>query len=302
MTDLRTLYDAFEELERRADTVSAAEHAAAPATGDAVRLSPAGPRPERPRWAAPLVAAVALLVVAGGGTAWWRVSSDQPSRTPAGAGQLSASQATPSSNAPSRAATPATYVPPHTAAELTAKARAILGGLASITVTDTGTNLAASTPPSATPANSSAASRTRPASPVTIGPGPIIIGSSPTGGGYYDGGSAIVGIMTAADGTRGGFDLDLWSALPAGPSACDEGEHCTTSTEPDGSSLSVGTWRDPSVAGGLTWSVNYVRPDGASFAVHISNEASPKGESKVLAPRPPLTLTQLIAFVRSDLW
>jgi hypothetical protein len=45
-----------------------------------------------------------------------------------------------------------------------------------------------------------------------------------------------------------------------------------------------------------------LRPDGANFVLHVSNQRSPKGASELLGPRPPLTTDQMIAILTSDRW
>jgi hypothetical protein len=266
MNTLRTLHDAFTALEERADDYAAPERLA------------------RPRLAPPLAAAAGVLAVAAGVAAWQASRDGHPAGQPAAAGSTSASTS---------AAHPAErFRPPSTVAELTAKARSILAGTATITVDprrSSGCGAAigsAPTVPSATPTVPNATPTPTPPKPA---------------GQPECSGAGIVGSLTSG-GKTGGFDLDVYQAPPGEQPFCDLGTRCTTRTFADGSRLATSTWHDSEVSGGVTYEVNLVRPDGGEFLFHLSTEADPKGASVVTASHVPLTIAQMTAFVTSDRW
>lgn len=271
MNSFETLTDAFTELERRAD---AASHE----SGDATTRVAA-----RHHSCAPLVAAsvVATLAVAGGATLLARSG---------GHGNQAGG---PPPTAPSRvqsvsttvAAGPAPTVP-QTADELAARFRAVLGDLATFTVTDTGTPVTISVPAAPT------------ASDPRIASTPIPIDSGTPNG------AAIVGTLTS-HGVTGGYDIQMFRSSAGSKAMCDDPDsaRCALSKTADGGSLAVG--REPlqtGGAGGVTYQVDLVRGDGVEILMHLSNQRDPKGESAVLAPQPPLTTDQMVSIVTSERW
>lgn len=195
------------------------------------------------------------------------------------------------------------YLPPQTATELAARTRAILAGVATITVDPealapaTGPVNVAPTPTSGTqplvPAPSAGTDGPLPPLPAISGPTP----SSP------DDGSAIYGTLTSAQGRSGGFLLNVYATTPPLQAGCSgDVSACKITHRDDGTSVSVGHWSDSSVPGGITYEVTAVRPDGANISILLSTESDPKGQNKVTSPTVPLTVDQLIAFVTSDQW
>jgi hypothetical protein len=276
MSSLRTLHDAFEELEQRADAapVSAVEFTA--------------PQPDRRRAgrllapAAAVGTVAAVTLVAAAITTWQHARPGAPVRQPAAHSPAPmTSHPAPTSHVAGR------FQPPATPAQLAAKTRAILAGTATIVVTDTGHPVQVSVP-SATPTSGGSFT------PVPGRPGV----SAST---LVFSGAAIVGTLTAS-GRSGGFDLNVFLASPGSKASCDEGTDCTVHPRPDGSTLAIATWHDPAVPGGVTYQVELVRSDGADILLHVSNERDPKGESTVTASRAPLTINQMIDFVTSDRW
>ncbi|WP_163513645.1 hypothetical protein [Fodinicola acaciae] len=105
MNTLRTLHDAFAELEKRADATPVQAH-----------IVPE--RPARGRLAAPLLTAAAVAAVVAGVALWQQPVGNRTVQPPAA----------PAANKA------ATYTPPDTAAKLAAKARTILAGVATVTL------------------------------------------------------------------------------------------------------------------------------------------------------------------------
>jgi hypothetical protein len=95
--------------------------------------------------------------------------------------------------------------------------------------------------------------------------------------------------------------VNTWSG---GVAWCDNPDpaSCTVRRLPDGSSLATSHTALAGAPNGVTYQANLIRPDGVAILMHVSNERSPKGASEVLAPRPPLTVDQLVAIVTSDRW
>jgi hypothetical protein len=273
MSTLRTLHDAFDALEHRADAA----------------LSPvpeiAAPRPARHRTRhllAPVAAAAAVAVIAASVTVWQHARPGAPANQPAaGSAVVTTSQSASTTHPTGR------FQPPKTPAELAAKTRAILAGIATIKVTDTGYPVQASVPASV-PAKGNHLTPISSQSSV----------SAPIG---RKSGSAILGTLSAT-GVTGGFDLNVFLASPGSKASCDEGTGCTLHDRPDGSTLAIGTWHDPSVPDGITYQVELVRPDGADILLHLSTEHNPKGGSTVTASHTPLTVDQMTDFVTSDRW
>lgn len=277
MNDLRTLHDAFDALERRADTAPVHDLVTAP-------------RRRTKHLAAPVAAAAAVVLAAGTVALWQHHDDRSPSTAPAGGGRTVPSVMP---SAP-HVATPHTatgYQPPTTEAQLTAKARDLLAGVATIVVTDGSDPGGASGPtPSYTPNPQAHKGKRRgaPAQPITS--------SAPDA----SSGAGIVGTLTA-DGVTGGFDLDVY-ASPGGRAMCDADTSCSVHTRADGSTVAIGSWHDQQAPGGVTYQVEMVRPDGADVLMHLSTEHDPKGESAVTASHLPLTVKQMVDFVTSPSW
>jgi hypothetical protein len=272
MTDLRALDDAFGELERRADAVTADRPLDLPARGRAT---------SRTRL---VLAGAAVVAVAGLATTTTLLVPGDDTTTqvagppPALSTTLSTSPATTTSEPPAAV--------PTDPDELAERFRAVLGGTATFTVTGTGPGAVRMTlppgPPTAPPAGGSE----------TAGdPGTPI-------------GASIVGTLTAG-GVTGGFDLLMYpGANPGDQAGCDSpgSPTCTVRQLPDGSSLATGETTLEGSANGKTYMVHLIRPDGVVFTMHVSNQRSPKGASDELGPRPPLTVEQLVEIATSDRW
>ena len=279
--NLHNLHEAFTTLEEQSDAV----HAAPP--DFTVSVSPA--RPSLTRFAAPAAAAATVVSVAAGVTVW---QSGQHSGHSGQAATHGPSSSAPSSSVPLSVppAHPGRYRPPDTAAKLAAKTRAILGGLATITID---------------PSRSSdcgAVQLTLPAGPPSS---PVIPEGSAVrlpGGSGNCSGAGLVGTLTS-NGHTGGCDLDVFTASPGSKARCDgDGDSCSVHPRSDGSTLAVGTWQDPAVPGGVTYQVELVRPDGADILIHLSIESEPKGRGTVTTSQMPLTTQQLTGFVTSKQW
>jgi hypothetical protein len=263
MNDFPMLTDAFAELERRADTAM---------SGHAEPTLPVAPR-HRSRLSLVAASAVGVLAVSGG-VAYFAT---------AGNAQHQASGPPMTSTAHSSTVpAPSTFRIPQTPDELARRFRVVLGDTATFTVTDTGQ-----------PAN------------ITL-PSPMMssagraLATRVNGATAKPNGAAIVGTLTAS-GVTGGFDLQIFRTAP-GTAWCDDPDrsHCTVTRLADGSSLAIG--REVLSDAGVTYLVNLIRTDGAEFLMHVSNEASPKGASNLLAAHPPLSREQLTAIVTSDRW
>jgi hypothetical protein len=268
MNTFETLTDAFTELEQRADT-------ATQQLGDATTHVPV-----RHHSRAPLVAAsvAATLAVAGGAAllAHGGGHSHQAGGTPP------TQAAKPNPVSTTVAASPA-FTIPQTADDLAARFRTVLGDLATFTITDTGAAVTISLPPSPVTSNGK------------VGRLQPLPSGTPNG-------AAIVGVLTS-HGVSGGYDIQIFQSSPGSKATCDDSSQCTSTTTADGGSLAVG--REPlptGGAGGLTYQVDLVRADGVEFLMHVSNQRDPKGESAVLAARPPLTTDQMVSVVTSDRW
>jgi hypothetical protein len=267
MSTLPTLADAFAELERRADVATAQR---------CDDVAPAVPVRRRAR---PLLIAASVTVtlgVAGGAALLAHGDRAHPDR----AGGL------PPTAPPTRgtASTSPTFEIPQTAQDLATRFRAVLGELATFTVTDTGAAVTITLPP--TPAASEPLGQ----------PQPNGAASTPNG-------AAIVGELTSA-GVTGGYDIQIFQNSAGGPASCDDPSEsrCTTRATADGGSLAIGREPLQGAADGVTYQVELVRADGVEFLMHVSNERDPKGESPVLAPQPPLTTAQMVSIVMSDRW
>lgn len=277
MNDLRTLHDAFDTLERRADNAPVHEFVIAP-------------RRHPKRFGAPAAAAAAVVLAAGTIAVWQHHDDRSPLTAPAGRGRTAPSAMTSTSHVATPHAAPG-YQPPATEAQLANKARELLAGVATIVVTDGSGQGGGSGPtPTYTP-NHQAHKGKRRNAPAQLTPGATPDASS---------GAAVIGALTA-DGVTGGFALDVY-ASPGGRAMCDADTNCSVHTRADGSTLAIGSWHDKQVPGGLTYQVEMVRPDGADVLMHLSTEHDPKGESAVTASHLPLTVKQMVDFVTSPSW
>ena len=261
-SSLTVLSDAFAELERRADVV----------TAEVAFVPP--PVAHRRRW--PVIAAAAAGVAAIATGATLLAQPDGHSARPVAGGHSSAR--TVASPAPTTTVTGPRELVPSSPEEIARRFRAVLADRdlqATFTVTDTG-HAVTVTLPSASGGNA----------PVRV----------PNG---RPNGAAIVGQLTAG-GVTGGYDVQLLKANDIGKASCDTEAHCTLTTFADGSSLA--TARLQLQGGGVTYEADFVRTDGVEVLMHVSNRKDPKGAGAVLAAAPPLTTAQLRAIVTSNLW
>jgi hypothetical protein len=281
MSDLRTLSDAFRELERRAD-----ERAEQPQRA-----------PARHRGTAPLVAATVVAVAAlATGTALLT----RDGNTPAPAGGAAGSQHPTHSSGHAVTKTPEKHrakhhakatddiVVPMTPDDLAAEFKVVLGDLATFTVTQRSGGANKATAPIFTPSGKRIHQRDLPI------PTPNKLG----------GDTFIGGALTSSDTVTGGYDLQILQTAPGDKAMCDDPDlsTCSVTELADGSSLALGHEPLDGAPDGVTYEVDLVHPDGVELLMHVSNESDPKGESRVLAPKPPLTLDQMKAVVTSDEW
>jgi hypothetical protein len=265
MTDLRTLHDAFGELERRADA----------ATASAASATSLRPRRALGLRLVPVAATVVAVAGLAAGVVWL---------VPGNTGTQAGSPPTITSSAPPTAEPPV----PATAADLIDRFKRVLGDTATFTVDDSAGVGHEEVPP--------------PTSQGSGGPeAPVSATSVPDDGGSGNG-TYIKGTLTAA-GVTGGFDLQIYAGQPGSGTWCDDPDRstCTQTTLPDGSNLAIGS--EPlQDAGGVTYQAFLVRPDGTSILMHLSNQRDPKGAGEIFGPQPPLTTDQLTAIVSSDRW
>jgi hypothetical protein len=268
MNDFNTLTEAFAELERRADAVTANRPA------EPVAVHRASRHRSRPLLVAASVVAVATAAVG----ATLIVGDDGSAPGHKAAGSKTATVSSP--------VVPPAFEIPTTPEDLAQRFRIVLGDTATFTVTETGHAVTVQAPPAPTHTG-----RNR-------------IHNVPTSSAQATpNGAAIVGTLTAA-GRTGGYDLQIFRATPGSRPMCDDPDrsHCTVRHLADGSWIAIGRERLQNAANAVTYQVDLVRPDGAEFIMHMSNERSPKGASDVLAARPPLTTRQMTAIVTSDRW
>jgi len=260
MTDNRSsltvLTDAFAELERRADRVTAEVAYVPPTTG------------HRRRW--PVIAAAAAGVAVVATSAALLAQPDGKTARPVAGGQSSA----PVVASPSQPAARRELVP-SSPEELARRFRAVLGDMATFTVTDTGHAETVRLPQA-----SGGNARVR----------------LPNG---RPNGAAIAGQLTAG-GVTGGYDVQMLKANDIAGASCDTDTHCTLRTFADGSSLGIA--RLELQGGGVTYEADFVRTDGVEVLMHVSNRKDPKGAGAILGDAPPLTTKQLRAIVTSNLW
>jgi hypothetical protein len=264
MTDLRTLTDAFTELERRADAVTA---------GTPFPLPPRRTERSRSRLV-PVAATVVTVAGLAAGVALLAPGDDPGPRTGSSPPSTSTSTRPPTSAPPARAAMPSTTE------DLADRFRAALGGMATFTVTD---------------GESGAAVITLPPSP---GSGPS--GRTPAGPPQRTHvGATIIGTLTAS-GVTGGFYLSSYPLITA--ERCDvlDPAHCTARRLPDDSTLIIGQEPLEGATGSVSYMAELLRADGVDLILYVSNQRSPKGASQKLAAQPPLTTDQLAAIITSD--
>lgn len=301
MTDLRTLTDAFTELERRADGHPVAR--CTPHADGTVVLQPRAPQ-HRPRVALVAASAAGVLVVGGIATGLALTGSDGSASGNKAGGSPATSSAPPSSSS-----APSThhFRVPRSSAELARDFTAVLQGRATFTVRDALTSPTGpptlSTPP--TPVTSASGSSPAP-STTSAPPTPSTTPADPTpssspasiGAGAY-----IAGRLDA-HGNRGGYDLQINPASRGQRAMCpDPGQlRCTVRSYPDGSSLAFGHETIQGAHGSETFMADFVRTDGAEILMFVSNQDDPKGDSAKLGTNVPLTLTQLSSIVRSTRW
>jgi hypothetical protein len=265
MSDLRTLHDAFAELERRVD-------AAAAGTAPIVR----------PRRAVRLVPVAATVVAVAGlfAGAVWLVPGN--SGTPAG----------PPTTAPST--TTSRDPVPHSAEDLIARFKVVLGGTATIDVISK--NVLG--PPS--PSNNPGTPSNNPGTGVVARP----LDREPDATTY----ALIYGTLTSS-GVTGSFNLSVHPAGDSGPETWCRTyiqTDCVVSTLPDGSRLATETARP--APGAASYLACLKRPDGTMVFLQVSNQEDPAGAvigtpgGKFYAPQPPLNLEQLKAIVTSGKW
>jgi hypothetical protein len=274
MSDLRTLHDAFAELERRAD-------AAAAGTAPVVR----------PRRAVRLVPIAATVVAVAGlvAGAVWLVPGDS--------GTHAASPPTTSSSTAPSTTTAGSPVPA-SPDDLIARFRVVLGDTATFEVTTK--NTLPGGPPSSknTPPPGSEL-----VVPQTVNPDfptSALIGGTLTSAGVTGSFSLMI--------FPGDSEPSVWCSFhrtgPGRPPA--RPEDCVVSTLPDGSRLATETARP--APGAVSYMACLKRPDGTTVLMNVGNQEAPGGAAinspggKIYSPQAPLTLDQLKAIVTSGKW
>jgi ferric-dicitrate binding protein FerR (iron transport regulator) len=275
MNTLRTLHDAFSELEHQADAATPLDYALPERTTKRRRLAP------------PIAAAAAVLAVVAGVAAWQAARDGHPAKVPVAAGPTPVSTTV--------AAHANGFQPPSTVAALTVTARSILAGTATITVDPKRSSACGAAVGTAPRATSSGTSIATPPGQTNQPPLPKPAGQPECSG------AAIVGTLTSS-GITGGYDLSVYRTSPGAQPFCDIQTTCTPRTLADGSRLATATWHDSEVRGGVTYEVNFLRPDGGEILFRLSTEHDPKGASVVTATRVPLTVEQMTALVMSGRW
>ncbi|HEX6341488.1 hypothetical protein [Umezawaea sp.] len=269
MSDLRTLHDAFAELERRADAA-----AAGTATGTAPVV-----RPRRAVRLVPVAATVVAVAALVAGAVWL---------VPGDPGSHVAGPQSPSSPAPTTTTTTARGPVPATPEDLIARFRVVLGDTATFEVVK---GVTVPPPSSANPAQPGTGSAVAPQREDA---------NAPTS-------AFIDGTLTSA-GVTGGFSLTIYPGDSEPDVWCDYSrmEVCDVSTLPDGSRLATGTARR--FPGSVSYLACLKRPDGTMVLMHVGNQEDPRGAEinspggAIYAPRPPVTLDQMKAIVASDRW
>jgi hypothetical protein len=271
MNDLRTLSDAFNELERRADVATDAHPYVVPT--------------QRRRSRTPLVVAT-VVTVAGVAAATAVLSTRGDAAHQQSAGDPTAPGPTAPAPTPSTSSAPAAYHIPETAAELADQFRTVLGDTATFTVTyPTDMTARQTRVPAMAPDRS----------------GDAVATNVPMATDY--GTDAYIAGTLSAGGVTGGFDLQIFQSSPDETAFCDDSDQAQCSvTSVNGGQLALGRVTLANTPDGVTFQADYINADGVEFLMHLSNERDPKGASAVLAPQPPMTLQQLGALVTSDRW
>lgn len=270
MSDLRTLHDAFAELERHADAADA-------------RTAPV----VRPRRAVRLVPVMATAVAVAGlvASAVWLVPADSGMPT---AGQPSTASSTTTARSPV----------PASSDELIARFRVVLGDTATFEVTTKGPfpEVPALSEHNLPPESTSAV-------PLTVNPNvptSALISGTLTSAGVTGG----FGLMIYPAGS----EPTQWCSFHrTGPGLTPtRPEDCPVSTLPDGSRLATETVQP--YPGTVAHMACLKRPDGTTVLLHVSNQEDPTGAAintpggRIYSPQSPLTLDQLKAIVTSDKW
>ncbi|CCH29998.1 hypothetical protein ABZ816_31990 [Actinosynnema sp. NPDC047251] len=270
MSELRTLHDAFAELERRADAT-------------AMGTAPVA-RPRRAVRLVPVAAtAVAVAVLVAG--AVWLVPGDSGTHT---AGPPSAAPITTVARGPV----------PASPDDLIARFRVVLGDTATFEATTQVT----------LPAGSASSQNPSPPGsglvvPLTVDPGAptsALLGGTLNSAGVTGSFSLTILPGDSEPGAWCSFRRTGPGLLPARP------EDCVVSTLPDGSRLATETARP--APGAVSHMASLKRPDGTTVLLHVGNQEDPHGAAinspggRIYSPQPPLTLDQLKAIVTSGKW
>jgi hypothetical protein len=281
MTDLSTLTEAFAELERHADALPLR-------TDEPTTLRTA--QPPRRQHAALVAASVVGVAAVAGGAVLLAGTGDDHRRTPAGGPSASTSGA-PASSAP---VAPASSSAPRTAGPYPKPSSTGATPSSSAPNGPEPSGLPASTEPGGGSVGPTALSDQLLA---LLGPSAAV---TVTDAGSDPANPNIVGVLTV-HGHRGGFDLQTYDAGRHSTASCDDPDRsrCTVHRYSDGSSLALGSEPLRNVKGGVTFQAQFVRANGRSALMHVSNERDPKGESAKLSVTPPLTTAQVASIVRS---
>jgi hypothetical protein len=271
MSDLRTLNDAFAELERRVDAAAAG-------------MAPV----VRPRRAMRLVPVAATVVAVAGlfaGAVWLVPGS--------GGAPVAGPPATALSTTTARSPVPASPD------DLIARFRVVLGDTATLEVTSKQT-LSGGPPTSKNNAPPGSAL----AVPQTVNPNfptSALVGGTLTSAGVT--GGFLLSILPAGDSEPSqwcSFNRTGPGLTPTRP------EDCHVSTLPDGSRLVTETARP--FAGAVSYLACLKRPDGTTVLMRVGNQEDPHGAvigspgGRIYSSQPPLTLDQLKAIVTSGKW
>ncbi|MBE7187586.1 hypothetical protein [Jatrophihabitans endophyticus] len=283
MTEHPQLDDAFAEYERRADAFDEAR-ATAPA-------SPAEQVAQKTRGPLLLIAASVVLVLAVAGGVVWLARGDgatHGSGAPVGGG---GPRPVPSATAPRSSATPrpsATLDPVVLAPSPTQSSTSVPAGPPPTT-----SPTATGTPSSGIPRTASQMERAL----------RRVLGGTATFRVTATQGNYLVGILTVTKtGAKGGFDIQAFQGDPGDRAQCEDPgphSHCTVASPADGGSLA----RERETYGtDVLYYVDYVSPNGATFSMHLSNRADPKGAGRTFGSEPPLPIRRMVEIVGSSRW